>query len=498
MTPEQMLAKIKKLPPEKQAEAISLLSHIKVKPNFDKELFKEQKEFINDTSRNKVLIASRRSGKSYAEGVYLLKTAYEYPNSSLLYLGLTRESASRIMLKDILIPLIEKLKLPCTLNKSQLSLTFENNSVIYLMGIDADEDEKRKLYGQKYKLACIDEAALYSIDIRDLVYGVLKPAMIDNQGTIVLAGMPSDIHHGLFYDLTKHLDASNPGTTTETDPERGIVWSTHRFSAWQNLSIKDKWEKEISEMVAVNPNIRELPSFQQEYLGRWSTDESKLVYKFNPHDNIYDHLPPNENYRYVLGADLGYEDASALTLFATAHNDRTVYCLKSEKKEKLDLNQFSEWVKVFCGNIRPDQYIIDGAAKQAVQTIINQFGIPWQSAKKEGKADFIEIMNAEFKSNRIKLQRESTKQLQDEYNSLIWDDRTDKKLEDPRLSNHCCDSALYAFRKLHHWYNKPTDTTIKTENEREAERERKLKQRILEQQREAEQDAWDNFDINSW
>ena len=45
--------------------------------NLGRTLFKEQVDFILDPSRRKAAICSRRSGKSYAAGRYLLKEALE-------------------------------------------------------------------------------------------------------------------------------------------------------------------------------------------------------------------------------------------------------------------------------------------------------------------------------------------------------------------------------------------------------------------------------------
>ena len=54
------------------------------------------------------------------------------------------------------------------------SARFPNGSVIYLVGADSNEDERQKLLGQKFVLVVIDEAQAFGIDLRQLVYGVLK------------------------------------------------------------------------------------------------------------------------------------------------------------------------------------------------------------------------------------------------------------------------------------------------------------------------------------
>ena len=47
-------------------------------------------------------MCTRRAAKSYSDGLVLAKAALERPDVSCLYIGLTRESAKRIMWKDVL------------------------------------------------------------------------------------------------------------------------------------------------------------------------------------------------------------------------------------------------------------------------------------------------------------------------------------------------------------------------------------------------------------
>jgi len=150
----------------------------------------------------KALFATRRFGKSFTGGLYLCKTAWENPGSTVLYIALTRDSAKKIMWKDVLKQINRRLKLNIKFNESELSAKFPNGSIIYLMGVDSSEDEKDKLLGQKYKLAVIDECASYNIDLRHLVYGILAPAMADLSGTICMLGTPGNLTKSLFFDIT--------------------------------------------------------------------------------------------------------------------------------------------------------------------------------------------------------------------------------------------------------------------------------------------------------
>ena len=74
---------------------------------------------------------------------------------SCLYIGLSRESAKRIMWKDVLKAINRQHKLAIRFNESELSARFPNGPVIYLVGPDSNEDERQKLLGQKFVLVVI-------------------------------------------------------------------------------------------------------------------------------------------------------------------------------------------------------------------------------------------------------------------------------------------------------------------------------------------------------
>jgi len=176
--------------------------------------FPQQRAFIEDPAKLKWALCTRRAAKSYSDGLALAKAALEHPDLSCLYIGLTRESAKRIMWKDV------------QFNESELSAKFPNGSVIYLVGADSNEDERQKLLGQKFVLVVIDEAQAFGIDLRQLVYGVLKPAVADYRGTIVLTGTPGNLIKGLFFDVTNGREAG---------------WSGHRWITHDNPYMAEQW-----------------------------------------------------------------------------------------------------------------------------------------------------------------------------------------------------------------------------------------------------------------
>lgn len=423
-------------------ECLALLDKPKPLPKLIDEKFKAQGGFLEDVSSLVVVLCTRRAGKSYGAALRLLRAAYLHPGASCLYVALTRDSAKRILWKDVLKSINRELKLGAQFNETTLSMTLPNGSVVYLLGADTDEDEKQKLLGQKYAAVVIDECASFTVDLNELVYGILKPAVADYRGTIALIGTPGNLKKGLYFDLTKGQDPLYPGTW------QAQGWSGHRWSAADNPHMAKQWAAEIDELKNANPLIEETPLFQQHYLGRWVIDESKLVYRYSQGRNEAPRRMsevPGDTWRYVLGVDLGYDDPTAFVVVAYGEHDKTLYVLEATKEEGLDVTSVAERIKGIESRYDISRTIVDNANKQAVEEMKRRHSLALHPADKTGKADFIELMNGDFISGFIKLLPDA-KPLAEEYAELIWDDKSEKRQEHPNCANHCTDAALYAWR----------------------------------------------------
>lgn len=392
--------------------------------------FDKQIAFIEDPHRLKCAFTTRRGAKSYADGIYLIKESIENEAANCLYLGLTRLSAKGIIWKDVLKHINTRCELGFKFHETELTATAPNGSVIYVAGVDVDEDERKKLFGRKYKLVVIDEAALFGIDLRDLVYVVLRPAIADLRGTIVLSGMASNITRGLFYDITN-------------GKEKG--WNVHKWSAHDNPYMAKQWQEELDFISQNQPQLMGTARFRQAYLNEWVVDEEKLVYKFNDHRNIYSDLPQahSPGWTYILGVDTGWEDDNAFVLCAFHENLPELYIIKTFNKPKMTFDQVVEKIREFMADEThsPAKIIIDGANKQGIESMRSRSGIPFEYADKQGKVDFIEMLNGDFVQGKIKI-NQNCQTLISELKALIW--KTDgeaivlPKKEDPRLPNHLC------------------------------------------------------------
>ena len=489
-------------PPDAWRQALAVAKKARQPPKLIDARFKEQTAYLEDGSGLVAVLCTRRAGKSYGAALRLLRAAYSHPGASCLYVALTRDSTKRILWKDVLKALNREKGLGATFNETSLAMTLPNGSVVYLLGADTDEEEKQKLLGQKYAAVVIDESASFSIDLNELVYGILKPAVADYRGSISLIGTPGNLKKGLYFDLTQGQDPLTPGRWEAKG------WSCHRWSAADNPHMAKQWKEEIDELKASNPLIEETPLFQQHYLGRWVIDESKLVYRYQVGRNDARELPRllgNDEWTYVLGVDLGYEpDPSAFVVCAYSKFDRALYLVEASKQLKLDVTGVAERIKSIQARYDIARVVIDNSAKQAVEEMKKRHGLMLHPADKVGKEDFIELMNGDFIQGYIKLLPEAAAEPQDWVRRASIDEKSDKRKEHANCDNHCTDAALYAWR---HAYSYLADRRLVTPpapnttawHERHAARiqaeETQMKDAAMEEalQRKQERDEWEEF-----
>lgn len=417
--------------------------------------FEQQLKFLNDPARLKALFCTRRAAKSYTGGIYLIDEALKKPGSNCLYIALTRDTAKGIIWKDILKELNLKFQLKAQFNGTALTMTLPNGSVIWVTGADADEDEMNKLLGKKYRLVVIDEASMFSINMHQLVYGVLKPATADQRGTICLLGTSSNITRGLFYDVTT---GAEPG------------WSLHQWSAFDNPHVAEQWREELDDIAKNRPLFMQTALFKQWYLNKWVVDEDALVYKYTDANKLA-HLPTyKEAFKYVLGVDLGHSpDPSAFVISAYHQDDPNLYFVHAEKHLRMDITDVANKIKELEKTWTFEVKVVDNANKQAVYELNNRHGSQLIPADKTGKVDFINLMNAELIQRKI-FTLPGAEELATEFKTLVWE--TDNgKIKEPRkehagLPNHLTDAALYNWRHAYQYLfeapSKPLDKSLQT------------------------------------
>lgn len=454
------------------------------------ELFDKQLNFIDDRSRNKAALCTRRAGKTMMWPRYCLITALEKPGALIRVWAITRLRCKQLLWDEFL-KAAARHRIPTKAHETELTIKLENGSEIRFVGADKDQAAQRKR-GDKTTLEVILESQLFGPFLRTLVEDVAEPCLFDTQGTICLEGTPGPAPTGYWYWVTGGFEENgrwesegmevSMGSSEEKE-NVGAGWSCHRWSLLDNPHLPHA-HSEVARLMKRNSWTIDHPTYRREYTGKWVIDDGALFYKYNEGRNGFDLsevVPWGPGWKHVLGWDLGSKDDMALVAWGWHPSKRELYEAGSWKKPgaRADevMQQIEKWEQLGMDFIAK---VADtgGGGRMYVEEVMSRHSQVFEKASKTEKLDHVRLFNDGLISGLIKVQRGSL--LAGEYSGLVkdpnWDPDSGKPQgEHPGCPNHCTDAALYAWRKsLAHW-----DFTPPIEEESVADRiEREDEERL--------------------
>ena len=437
---------------DKRAHA--LLSELKArgeKPQFVLEdfCFPQQVKFIRDTSRYKTAVCSRRAGKSTACAADLVDLALRKAKSNQLYITLTRGNAKRLVWKEVE-NIIHKFGLKVKANISDLSMTFENGSMIYFAGA-ATKDEVDKYRGFSFDKVYLDEAQSFRPYIQELIDDVLSYAVLDRGGSIVLIGTPGPIPAGYFFDVS-HSQG----------------WSAHRWTIFDNIFIPDV-EGRLAEERKRRGITETDPVYLREALGMWVQDDDSLVFKYSRTNNHYENLP-DEELKYIFGIDIGWRDSDAIAVLGYSTKEKKIYLVEEFIKSKQDITDLVNNVKRLVEKYKPIRMEIDAGAlgRKISEEIIRRHNIPVHAADKHRKMEYIELMNDDLRTGKLMIKNSS--RCAEDMALVQWDVLTkEKRTISNNFHSDITDAVLYAWRFSTHYFSE-TKVVEKKTSEQQVEK----------------------------
>lgn len=455
-------------------------------------LFAEQLKFVTDPSPNKIAICSRRSGKSISCAADLIYTAITNTEVVCLYVTLSRNNAKKIIWRELK-KINRVYKLGGEENLSELSMTFPNNSIIYLSGAK-DTNEIEKFRGLALKLVYIDEAQSFREYLKDLINDILSPALMDYAGTLCLIGTPGPTPTGFFYDAASESSR----------------WSKHSWTFWQNPFIVTKSKKTHQQMLDRELERRGVlsndPSIQREWFGRWVLDSDSLILHYDQPKNHFLELPAlkgNEKYTYVMGIDLGFNDADAIAILAyNNENSANCYLVDELVTPKQGITELTQQIEKMIKTYDPSKIVMDegGLGKKMAEEMRRQKSLPIHPADKKRKMENLAFLDDNLRTGRFRA-KSTSRFAQDTY--LVEKDldksTPDKIVVSSRYHSDIIDAVLYAAKECPNFAYIPPTIKPKPGTDayhREQEKvmyERELEGAIAEKQ---SQEGWsiDDYD----
>lgn len=414
--------------------------------DLEKICFAEQLAFIKDPNPWVMADCSRRSGKTEVCAYDLLDTAIRNHGVTCLYITLTRSNAERIVWSKI-IDINEQYKLGGIINRSKLSVTFPNRSIIYLTGCN-DKSELDKFRGLALKLVYIDEVQSFKAFIEELVDEVLAPALADYAGKLKFIGTPAHLPSGFFWDLKQNKE-----------------YSHHHWTFWQNPFISKKagiTHEEILQRELKRRGVSvDHPSVRREWFGEWTVDTESLVFQYSADRNNY--TDASDLTDFVIGLDFGTDDADAIAVLGWHKHRRECYLVEEFIKNGLSVTEIVAEVDKRIRKYNPLKVVADTGAngKKIALEISKRTGVPVHAAEKARKIEHIAWINDAFRTGLFYAR--SNSHFAQDCSIVEWDydkSTSDKLVIKDEPHSDICDAVLYAYVEALHWLTDPAPKKV--------------------------------------
>jgi len=267
-----------------------------------------QQTIADDQHRFIVACCGRRFGKTFLS---MNRLAYHSraPDQKSFYIAPTYRMAKQIIWEPLVLKL-NSLNWVRGIDKSDLSITLVNNSVISLRSADNPDS----LRGVGLNFCVFDETA----DMDPSVwYEVIRPTLSTTRGKSLFLGTPKG--HNWFKDL---YDQS------ATNPE---VWSSYQFTTL------DGGQVPADEIESARKDL-DSRTFEQEYEARFNNYSGIVAYAFGDH-NVTTLNPPEPVEPLHIGGDFNVSPMTAVVMRRTptglqAIDEITIY--NSNTNEMVD------------------------------------------------------------------------------------------------------------------------------------------------------------------
>lgn len=432
-----ILKEIRKREEEEQAKA--LLPQF----SFQDFCFKAQQGFFRGTgSRFRAAVCSRRAGKTVGIVGDALDTLEQEKNVMCIYITLTKQSARAIIWQD-LVRVVDEYQLDIKLDHLRLEATHRVTKSRFALFGAKDSVEIEKFRGLKLRKVYLDEVQSFRSYVKYFVNDILIPALRDLKGELYATGTPGPVKAGYFFEISQSKQ-----------------WNNHKWTAFDNPHMHDPDNgKDLEDTLAEERLIKNIdetdPGYIRETYGEWIEDLDSLVFKFDRNKNTVDKLPEGD-LDYVFGVDIGYEDSDAIVVLGFDYTSKKVYLVEELETPHQGITPLVEQIRKLRKQYSPIKMVMDAGAlgKKIQEEIRTRHGMHLETAEKQRKTEFIELLNDDLRTEKFQAVKGSV--FEEECFLIQWDrDSKVKNPENPKISrayhSDVADAVLYAWRECRHY-----------------------------------------------
>lgn len=412
-----------------------------------KQLYDKQRDvFLDDKISKKIIIGSRRIGKTTLATRLMVKECLR-PNRHALFIGLKFENAIRQAF-DETVRMAESVGLVIAHKyKNEGVIYFTNGSTILFKGNYTVRDQDNNFQGDKYSLVILDECQSQK-NVQHLLDDLIRPAMSDySDATIVLTGTPPRIKGTYAEKIWKEFKGWKHYTWT---------MASNPFIINENHTV-DQMIQEICEEKGITEDA---PFIRREYFGEWAYDTEAQVYKgFKTYkDEVPASFIPTD---VAIGTDYGFSDYNAIIALAYDRNTRIGYVIEERKFNKSSITEIVEACrnvfeksKAFCiqRNANFDLHRIafycDTNEQSITYEMNTNYHLPVNNCYKHDKKLAISQL-ADWLRTRIYVPEDGI--LANEFEQIVYkrdeQDNITAEIDDDLFHPDAADALLYASRQ---------------------------------------------------
>jgi hypothetical protein len=402
--------------------------------------FPAQNAFILDTARYISAQCSRRAGKTNGLAMRFFKTMEKHPKSTCLYLSLTQDSAKAIMW-PILHEINDRYRIGCTFTESKMEIKHPNGAKLKLIGADLKNFIKR-LKGRKYPGVGIDESQDMAGHLQSLIDDVLTPSIADyTDGWLAITGTPGPVPSGYFFEVTQN---------------KKYGYSHHSWDLLSNPHMPNP-QAFINDLMVKREWTEDNPTLLREYRNKWVLDVESLWIRYNEKINHYTELP-KEKMHYVMGIDVGFNDADAIAIIGWTDASPVTYLVEEKVTKKQGITELVQQVEDMRKRYDVHKMVIDtgGLGKKIAEEMIRRHSIPVEAADKMRKQENVELLNDSLRTGKFKAKSNSRFALDSYLVNIDWDHSTpDKIVVKKKPHSDIIDAVLYGFKESYSYLHAP-------------------------------------------